>query len=138
VATSFVGRSRALRDADVHAQRGTRARAHMRPSQQDWIDRHAPRVESVVRDLLEQAVRVGIQAEESDVGAAATVGDYLTWLAEDLEDGVEPATLHTLGLALGELRADSCIDELARNHGLHQALGVADRLRADYADLAPG
>jgi len=44
VATSFVGRSRALRDADVHAQRGTRARALIRPSQQDWIDQHAPRV----------------------------------------------------------------------------------------------
>jgi len=91
-----------------------------------------------VRDLLEQAVRVGIQAEESDVGEAATGGDYLAWLAEDLEDGVEPAALHTLGLALGELRADSCIDELARNHGIHQALGVADRLRADYADLTAG
>jgi hypothetical protein len=133
--TTFVGRSRADRDADVHAHRRARAQTRARPSQQDWLRLHASRVEAVLRDLLTQATRLGIDAEESDAGEAATLGDYLTWLAEDLEEGLAPDTLGTLGLALGELRHHATLTTLARNHGMYQAIGAADRLRADYADL---
>ena len=135
VSGSFVGRPRAVRDADVHAQRRARARTRARPDQQEWIAHHRLRIEAVVRELLGQAARVGIEAHESDIDAPATLGDYLTWLAEDLEDGIEPATLRTLGLALGELRTLPRVSDLARNHSVHQALGAADRLRADYAAL---
>lgn len=134
VAGSYVGLPRASRDADVHARRRDRARDRARPTQAQWVAQHAVRVTRVVRELLVQASRMGIEAEESDVGEAATLGDYLAWLAEDLDD-LEPATVHTLGLALGELRARAEIANAPRNHGMHQALGAADRLRADYADL---
>ena len=138
LSASFIGRSRALREADIHARRRSRARARARPSQQDWITHHSARIRAVLRELMTQAARVGIEAVESDVDEEATLGDYLAWLLEDIDDELRPASFNTLGLALGELRSDARVSELARHHGLHLALGAANRLRADYADLVRG
>lgn len=69
-------------------------------------------------------------------GAGPGLGDYLAWLAEDLaDDAVADGTFGALGLALGELRGHPVVTAAPTNHGIHQAIRAADRLRADYAAL---
>lgn len=69
-------------------------------------------------------------------GGEVALGDYLTWLAEDLaSEAVTDGTLDALGLVRGELRCHPVVAAQPVNHGIHQAIRAADRLRADYAAL---
>jgi hypothetical protein len=98
-----------------------------------------------VTGLLDQAARIGIHPHPSDDIESATqddqvggpgLGDYLSWLAEDLTAAaLNPGTFGVLGLALGELHTHPGVTALPRNHGLRRALAAADHLRADYAEL---
>lgn len=132
----FTNRPRAERGADGRYTRARRAAAAARPARGRWIADHRDHVSAVLGELLIQADRVGIPAVEGDVGAPATVGDYLAWVQEDLPDDVDDGTFSAVGLALGELRAHPEIICRAGNHGIHQAIAAADRLRADYGELA--
>jgi hypothetical protein len=98
-----------------------------------------------VTGLLDQAARIGIHPHPSDDIESGTqedqaggpgLGDYLSWLAEDLTAAaLNPGTFGVLGLALGELHTHSGVTALPRNHGLRRSLAAADHLRADYAEL---
>jgi hypothetical protein len=150
--------TRKQRGADVHSTRATRVSRRAKPSQTDWITLHQARIRSVLRGLLIQAARVGLHpsdaSDKSDNvnlhGDVTTPGgalpdaqvdddplaDYLTWLTEDFDsDQINPGTIGTLGLVLGQLRTNATATELPRNHGLRLAMGAADRLRSDYANL---
>jgi hypothetical protein len=137
----LAGTTRAQRGADVHAARAKRATNKARPARASWITTHHQQVTRVLTDLLEQTARAGIRAEPSDDHHEPDLGDYLSWLAEDLNtnpdgNGVHPATMATLGLALGELRDHPAVAAAAPNHGLRLALAAADQLRATYAEQA--
>ncbi|HZZ48231.1 MAG TPA: hypothetical protein VFE65_15225 [Pseudonocardia sp.] len=158
----IAGTTRAQRGADVHTTRARRAATRTKPARQDWITTHHSVIVAVVTTLLVQSRRVGSQLGPTDgalpqVPCTATLDgstavyfdssveadpddigleDYLSWLGEDLEEGIDPGTFGTLGLALGELRTRPEVLTLPRNHGLRLAIGAADRLRADYAELA--
>lgn len=70
-------------------------------------------------------------------GGEVALGDSLTWLAEDLAgDAVTEASFGALGLVLGELRSHPVVAAQPANHGIHQAIRAADRLRAEYATPA--
>lgn len=79
----------------------------------------------------------GFHALESDDDESAGVGDYLTWITQDLPDEVDDGTFAAVGLALGVLRSHPDVTAHAGNHGIHQAIADADRLRSDYAALTP-
>jgi len=132
----FKNRPRAQRGADGRYTRSRRAAAAARPARASWIADHREAVVTVLGELLAQADRVRIPATESEVGEPATVGDYLTWISEDLPDDVDDGTFSAVGLALGELRTHPEVTRRAGNHGIHQAIAAADRLRADYGELA--
>jgi hypothetical protein len=115
IATSFVGRSRDVRGADVHTAREHRAGQQPRPARDTWLEHHAPRIASVIADLLTQAARIGLRPNADDfhdAGDSTTVSspaepppgsaprernspeeqtentdlpDYLSWLAAYLE-----------------------------------------------------
>ena len=129
-------RSRAQRGADEHATRAGRAAARLKPTREAWIERHHDRIAAVVRGVLDQSARLGITPHQSDDDELPDLGDYLAWLDEDLAGGeFDHGSFGSLGLVLGDLRTHPSLDELAANHGIHQAIREADRLRADYADL---
>ena len=128
--------TRAERGADVHAARGQRATARLKPTRELWIERHHDRIRASVRNLLEQCARVGLHPHPSDEDDLPELGDYLAWLEEDLQDGeFDHGSFGSLGLALGDLRPHPALHGLAANHGLQLAIRAVDQLRADYADL---
>lgn len=128
--------SRAERGADEHATRAGRAAERLKPTRAAWIDRHHQRIATVIGDLLTQAGRLGIRPHSSDDDDLPDLGDYLAWLDEDHTAGeFDHGSFGSLGLVLGDLRTHPSLTELVANHGIHQAIRAADRLRADYADL---
>ena len=131
----FRGRPRARRGADGRFIRGHRAAANARPAREVWIERHHQRIHTVVPDLLDQAARLGFAPTTSDDDEEPDLGDYLTWITEDTENGVDHGTFGSIGLVLGELRTHPEVTALARHHRIHRAIAAADRLRADYAAL---
>lgn len=155
----FPGTTRASRGADVHTTRARRATTRHRPTRTDWITTHHDRIRTVITAVLTHTARISIHPtpdtpepdtpDADGIGAAQVaehddppsdlddgLGDYLTWLAEDLAtDDLDPATIATLGLALGELRTHPALTALPTNHGLRRALATADELRSDYAAL---
>lgn len=136
----FLGRPRAARGADVHAGRQARHRRRTKPARQDWITQHQDMIVSVVRDLLDQAARIGLHpdpTDDADELGTDGLGDYLHWLRQDYHRGCDSGTIATLGLALGELRSHSTVRPLPNNHGLRLVMARADRLRAAYGQLAP-
>ena len=132
----YQGRSRAVRGADGQFVRDRRAAKNARPAREHWLADHDDHVTAVLEDLLEQAERLGL-AVESDPDAPPVLGDYLAWIRDDLTDGVDDATLHTLGLVLRALRTEPAVAALARQHGIHRGIGAAAQLRADYTALIP-
>lgn len=137
----LAGTTRAARGADVHAARARRAANRARAATTDWITTHQSQVVATVRRLLEQAARAGVHPEPGDDTAEAGLGDYLHWLAQDLDavstgQPLRPDTIATLGLALAELRTHPTPAALPPNHGLRLALAAADQLRATYAQAA--
>jgi hypothetical protein len=136
IATSFVGRSRASRGADAQRIRDSRGATRTRPTREAWIAHHRPRIATIAGELLTQAARLGRTSHESDPDQPAGLGDYLAWLTEDLTaNEINTGIFATLGLILGELRADPAVTERAGNHGIHQVIATVDQLRADYATL---
>jgi hypothetical protein len=131
----FQGRPRARRGADGRFTRSRRAAANARPAREIWIERHHQRIHTVLTDLLEQAARLGFRPVAGDDDELPGLGDYLTWITEDSETGVDHGTFGSIGLALGELRTHPEVTALARHHRIHRAIAAADRLRADYAAL---
>lgn len=134
----FKGRPRADRGADGRYMRSRRASARAKPARATWIQQHYQRIQGVVDDLVREAGRLGYHAVESDDDQLAGVGDYLTWILDDLAtNDVDDGTFAALGLALGVLRTEETVTDKAGNHGIHQAISAADRLRADYGALSP-
>lgn len=118
--------------ADVRQRRRDR---RARPTREVWIAGAHHRIAGVVAGLLEQCERVGIDVREQE-SDDFELSDALAILAGHREAGhYRDATFGALGLALGELRLAPEVVALARNHGIHQAIAAADRLRADYAGL---
>jgi hypothetical protein len=139
----IAGTTRAARGADVHAARATRAHHKARPGLTDWITTHQPQITSAITELLTHTARAGIQPEPSDADAEPGLGDYLSWLTEDLAEQhnghrIAPDTIATLGLALAELNTHPTLDTLPLNHGLRLAIKTAHQLRATYAQAAGG
>ncbi|MDL5160459.1 hypothetical protein [Actinomycetospora termitidis] len=132
----YQGRSRAVRGADGQYTRDRRAAERARPARERWLADQHDQVVVVLVNLLEQAERLGLAAA-SEPDASPVLGDYLSWIRDDLSDGIDDATLHTLGLALRALRSEPTVIELAPQHGVHRAIGAADGLRADHASLRP-
>lgn len=134
--TRWTHSTRAQRGADVHATRAKRAASRARPARQTWIAANQDRIAGVVGSLLEQTDRIGIEIADSADDAEPGLGDYLSWLAADLERAeFDAGSFGALGLALGELRAHPAVTERAGNHGIHRAIAAVDHLRADYAEL---
>ena len=132
----YGSRTRAERGADVHATREKRAASRLKPTRELWIERNHQRIQAAVRALLEQCARIGVHPHASDDDDLAELGDYLTWLEEDLRHGeFDQGTFGSLGLALVDLRPHPSVIELSANHGLRLAIRAVDQLRADYADL---
>lgn len=128
--------TRSQRGADVHATRAKRAARRARPARQTWITGNQGRIAGVIGTLLEQTDRIGIEITDSADDAEPGLGDYLSWLAADLERAAfDAGSFGALGLALGELRSHPAVTERAGNHGIHRAIAAVDQLRADYAEL---
>uniref|UniRef100_UPI0004912989 hypothetical protein n=1 Tax=Pseudonocardia acaciae TaxID=551276 RepID=UPI0004912989 len=138
--TRHRGRTRAERGADVHATRAARRAAAQAGPRRRWIAEHRPVITATLDRLLRECARAELHPNPSDDNGddngEVALGDYLSWLAEDLStDAVTDGTFGALGLVLGELRAHPTATEAPANHGIHQAIRAADRLRADYANL---
>ena len=85
----------------VHLTR--RAAEQARPARERWLADHHNHITAVLEELLAQADRLGL-AVKSEPDAPPVLGDYLAWIRDDLADGIDDATLHTLGLVLRGLR----------------------------------
>lgn len=135
----FLGRPRQARGADVRAARQARRRQRTKPVRQDWISQHQEMIATVVRDLLDQAARIGLTPDPTDDAddlGTDGIGDYLHWLHQDHKAGCDAGTIPTIGLTLGALRVHPAVRPLPTNHGLRLAMASADRLRSDYGQLA--
>ncbi|MGH3715429.1 MAG: hypothetical protein ACRDT4_18485, partial [Micromonosporaceae bacterium] len=141
----------------VHATRASRRAARERQPRRRWISEHETVITATLQRLLRECARLGLRPEPSPepsedprdqedpritdgvgggVDGEVALGDYLTWLADDLTgDAVTEGTFGALGLALGELRGHPVVAARPANHGIHQVIRAADRLRADYASL---
>ena len=121
--------------ADPAELRNRRRDRRALPTRERWIAEHHRRIDRVVTDLLAQCQRLGLEVREAE-SEEFELGDTLAVLARHRDRGrYAEASFGALGLALGELRPRSEVAGLARNHGIHQAITAADRLRADYAAL---
>jgi hypothetical protein len=132
-------RTRGRRPSTVGADPGElRARRRDRralPTRERWITAHHQRIDQVVTELLAQCRRLGFEIRDQD-SDEFELDDTLAVLARHQGRSLyTEATFGALGLALGELRPHPEVTALARNHGIHQAIAAADRLRADYASL---
>ncbi len=125
--------TRAARGADVHAARAGRAATRRRPSADEWVGNRTALISSVVGALLTATSRLEPDHEPDSPGDLA---DYLEWLREDhTREVYSPATLATLGLALGELRNRPTVRAVADNHAVRTAIRDADQLRSDFGAL---
>jgi hypothetical protein len=115
IATSFVGRSREVRGAHPQTARERRAGQQPRLARDTWLEHYAPRIASVIAELLAQAARIGLRpyasgfldpGERTSASSPAEpppasapreqtsrreqtentdLADYLSWLAAYLE-----------------------------------------------------
>jgi hypothetical protein len=121
--------------ADPRELRSRRRDRRALPTRERWIAEHYPRIDRVVTDLLIQCQRLGLEVGEGE-SEEFELNDTLAVLDRHRDRArYAEASFGALGLALGELRARPEVTSLARNHGIHQAIIAADRLRADYAAL---
>jgi hypothetical protein len=129
------GRRASAVGADPGELRARRRDRRALPTRDRWISAHQGRIADVVADLLAQCRRLGCEVGDSD-SEEFELEDSLAVLARHHDRGrYTEATFGALGLVLGELRPHPEVTALARNHGIHQAIAAADRLRADYAAL---
>lgn len=111
------------------ATRQAQRRAHDREATETaWLDAHRETLRQVISDLLDQADRYGLDAEDRQ---------WLDELALDRDDDLSPATLIILGLAVAELRYTPEVLALppTRPHTVHTVLARAERLRSQFAEL---
>lgn len=134
------GRRASAAGADPGPRRQRRRDQRALPQRERWIGDQRDRIGTVVAELLTQASRIGLETREQE-SDDLELEDILAILARHHQHGqYTEATFAALGLALGELRHHGEVTVLARNHGIHQAIAEADRLRAAFAALgsAPG
>ncbi|MCD2191618.1 hypothetical protein [Actinomycetospora soli] len=106
------------------------------PARERWIAEHRGELDVLVSELLGQLQRLGIEAREQE-SEDFELEDTLAVLDRHRETGdYSPATFGALGLVLGELRFHPAVEPLAHNHGVHQAIVAADRLRARFSALS--
>lgn len=130
------GRRASAAGADPETVRQRRRNRRVLPARERWIAQHHGELDRVVSDLLAQLARLGIEARDQE-SEDFELEDTLSLLARHRTSGdYSPATFGALGLALGELRFHPAVEELARNHGAHQAMAAADRVRARFGALA--
>lgn len=131
------GRRASAAGADVAERRERRREQRARPTREAWLAAAHPRIDGVVGDLLNQCARLGFEAVEQET-EETVLQDYLAILARHRQAGdYRHPTMSALGLVLGELRHREEVTALARNHGIHQAIAAANRLRAGYSALTP-
>jgi hypothetical protein len=130
------GRRASAVGADPGELRTRRRDNRALPARERWIAEALPHIDAVVAGLLAQCQRLGFDPSEHD-SDEFELEDALAVLAgHRAQARYTAATFGALGLALGELRHRPEITGLARNHGIHQAITAADRLRAEYAALS--